>query len=161
MAVQKIVYITPGERNWNGLTHSAKSQLRSLVKNVLEKDTWEKLVKVFRSIENASGVFDSLTYLVDRTNKIVNAGEENLYTTFISDPKDVENIVASTKQWEVVVVGVERNKLKDIMGELQRSGYNGYREFKDMMNHVYNVYAYTIDLEHKDQSEFFVAKYGE
>jgi len=157
MTVQKIIYVTPGETHLGELTHAAESQLKEIVANVLEWDGMSQLSKVFRMVEN-SDVSGSLIYLGVRTRTVINSWKENIYLAFISDPKNIENIVTSTQQWEVVVFGVEQKELKEILDSLKDNWYNVID--KEKINRGYNVYAVTIDLEHKDQNNFFVAPWG-
>jgi len=159
MWVQKIVYITNGEQNHNGLTNSATSQLRKIVSNVLE---WEnkKFLKVFRATENGpSSVKDDLLYLFHKTTKIIEDNSENLYHNLLSNPWDIKEIVSSTTQWEVVVIGTTIKNLIEILNELWVKWYNVAD--KDKINHSYNIYAVTIYPNKKEESGFFVAPYGQ
>lgn len=158
MSVERIVYITPGERDQNGLTAAARSQLKKVVSNVLEGNNKDK-TKVFRTTKTTiHSLSKTLVFLRNKTKQIDYDTDENVYSNFIQDPTNIKEIVDSSHEWKVIVMGIEQKELKEILDSLKNNWYNVID--KSEINHWTNVYAVTIDPKHKDQSEFFVARWG-
>lgn len=159
MWVNKIVYITPGEYHRGELSSVAESQLRKVLSNVLEWAMWDS-TKVFRTtVEKAPMTGDTLLYLSNKSRKTSENISENLYSNLLSSPDNIDAIINSTKEWEVVVVGVTQKELKDILDWLKENWYNVVD--KEKIHNIYDIHAITIDLNNKTNSSFFQAAYGQ
>lgn len=157
MAVDKIVYVTPAEWYCGELSHAAKSQLKSVIKNVFVEEIWN-LSTVFRATEGSSAHY-ALDYLAQNWAKTRENIKENLYLNFISSPKNTEEIINSTQEWKVVVVGIERKELRNILENLMANGYNV------VDNHTIqtawsSVYALSLDLRNPKHAKFFEIFHG-
>ena len=159
MWVKKIIYVTNWERDHNWLTSVATSQLKKVVNNVLEGEVGDS-TKFFRTTDEMSPLTgDTLSYLSNNVRNITQDSWENLYLNFISNPWDIQEVIDSTKRWEIAVVGITQKELKILLETLKKQWYNVIDKSK--INHWYNVYAVTIDPVNKEKSDFFVARWGE
>ncbi|EKD24681.1 MAG: hypothetical protein ACD_80C00174G0031 [uncultured bacterium (gcode 4)] len=157
MWVNKIIYVTPAESYLGELTSSATSQLRKVVNTVLEW-TNKELIKVFRTTQKSQSQ-DSLLYLSNKCVKTGDINEALYYSESIWDPKNISEVMYSTRKWEVVVVGVTQKELVDILEYFKNNWYNVVDT--DKINHRTNIYAVSIDPSNKQKSSFFEAVYGQ
>lgn len=102
---------------------------------------------------------NTLLSLCDKVKEISEDIWEHLYHNFISNPTDIEEIMRSTRGWKIVVVGITQKELKTALDVLKQEWYHVVD--KSEINHRTNIYAVTIDPEHKEKSDFFVARWWE
>lgn len=162
MSIEKIIYVTNGEHDYNGLTTAATSQLKKVVANVLEWDNEDK-TKVFRTTSDTRLITgNTLSFLSNKVRKTIEDNWEKLFHNlhdFIRTPSDINEVMSSTRKWNIVVVGVTQKELQAVVTALKNNGYNVID--KDKIHHRTDIYTVTIDLNNKDNSNFFVAPWGE
>lgn len=157
MWVNKIIYVTPGESHLGELTSAAESQLRKVAHNVLGWDIGDS-PKTFRvSSENSPLTGDTLFFFSNKCRELTVTNDiwEHLYNNLLSNPWDVDEIITSTKKWEIAVVGVTQKELKNILDSLKENWYDVID--KKEINHRTNIYTVTIDPNDKKKSSFFKA----
>ncbi len=152
MAVEKIIYVTPGEEKLGELTQVAKVQFKKLIQEVFSHERGKNIV--LRMSEENNQETESLSLIYNAVGKDI--GEwEAIYMHPLSNSADLEEVIASTRKWETVIVGVSQKELKDVLDWLKSNWYNVVD--KEKIHRKYNVYAVTIDLKNKDNSWFFEA----
>ncbi|MCX6824919.1 MAG: hypothetical protein NTY80_01725 [candidate division SR1 bacterium] len=152
MAVEKIIYVTPGEEKLGELTQVAKAQFKKLIQEVFSHERGKNIV--LRMSEENNQETKSLSLIYNAVGKDIGEGEA-IYMHPLSNSADLEEVIASTRKGETVIVGVSQKELKDVLDGLKSNGYNVVD--KEKIHRKYNVYAVTIDLKNKDNSGFFEA----
>lgn len=113
---------------------------------------------VFRKTKANHPVDDSLLHISNKIGKDIDDTWESASKNILSNPGDITEIVNSTKQWEVAIVWVTQEELKNALDLLKGDWYDVVD--KKEINRPYDVYTVTVDAD-STKSNFFVAKWGQ
>jgi len=156
--LEKIIYLNPWETYLGELTWSAESQIKNIIKNVIEKNTADLTIACRTSKETENQGADTILYIDKKSKgKFIN-NPMDIYNHIIEHPEQIEEVSTWITKGQSAIITVSHKELIQIIAKLDGTEYNGVPS-KNKINRHHTLYALTICID-KKICELFCAFYG-